>query len=299
MKKSYYFPHDTNAFLDPKIRYIITEYGVWSYALFWVIIEMMSSQRDFKLKYKGLAESIYPLLQGKPLKVNGENGIATLTDWNNKQISCDMKFIYEIPINLIEATLEACLEVGLFVLEPDGKIHSISLDERMSEIQRKSELKSEIGRIGGLKSGLIRAKKSILSKQNEAEVEPSFEANEQNKIKENKIKENKTIDILDSNSIISKVSSIDLELSNIFVSHIKENLPTFKEPDINKWAEEIERIHRIDQRPYDLIKAVIIWSQQHSFWRKNILSPAKLRKQFDRLCIEAKTDIDNKRPVKI
>ncbi len=38
---------------------------------------------------------------------------------------------------------------------------------------------------------------------------------------------------------------------------------------------------RLDSRKPDRIEKVIRWSQQDSFWQSNILSVAKLRKQFD------------------
>lgn len=52
-----------------------------------------------------------------------------------------------------------------------------------------------------------------------------------------------------------------------------------------KWAEVIRRINEIDKQPYYLIKAVIEWSQNDPFWKKNILSGEKLRKQWSQLTI--------------
>jgi len=50
-----------------------------------------------------------------------------------------------------------------------------------------------------------------------------------------------------------------------------------------KWAEHIRRIHEIDRQPYFLIEAVIKWCQSDPFWKKNILSGEKLRKQWNNL----------------
>ena len=35
---------------------------------------------------------------------------------------------------------------------------------------------------------------------------------------------------------------------------------------------------------------MILWTQSHHFWYKNILSADKLRKQYDRLILEMKDD---------
>jgi len=57
-----------------------------------------------------------------------------------------------------------------------------------------------------------------------------------------------------------------------------------KKPTVTElWLGEMERLHRIDGRDWDDIEAVMRWSQEDGFWRTNILSPAKLRKQFDQL----------------
>jgi phage replication O-like protein O len=42
-----------------------------------------------------------------------------------------------------------------------------------------------------------------------------------------------------------------------------------------------------DGRSPELIERAIRWVDQHDFWRKNILAPEKLRKQFDTIYLEA------------
>ena len=49
-KDTYYFSHDSNARNDPKILDMISNYGIISYAWYWVLVEMMREQKDFKLK---------------------------------------------------------------------------------------------------------------------------------------------------------------------------------------------------------------------------------------------------------
>jgi len=54
-----------------------------------------------------------------------------------------------------------------------------------------------------------------------------------------------------------------------------------------KWVKDLELMHRVDERSWDEIRAAIIWCQNDSFWRGNIMSPNKLRDQFDRLRMAA------------
>jgi len=47
MKDAYYFPHDCNAIDDPKIMIMISEMGLESYAIYWIIIEHLRQQPNF------------------------------------------------------------------------------------------------------------------------------------------------------------------------------------------------------------------------------------------------------------
>lgn len=74
---------------------------------------------------------------------------------------------------------------------------------------------------------------------------------------------------------------------------IRQRRPNFKEPDLQQWAYQVDLMVRIDKRNYNEIVSVIKWSQLDSFWKNNILSTDKLRKQFDNLALKmasTKTD---------
>lgn len=56
---------------------------------------------------------------------------------------------------------------------------------------------------------------------------------------------------------------------------------------IETWADDIEKLHRIDKREYLDIERVIRWVKSDgNFWFSNIMSGAKLREQFSRLCVQ-------------
>ena len=58
--------------------------------------------------------------------------------------------------------------------------------------------------------------------------------------------------------------------------------------DYERWAQDIEKLHRIDGYDYELITKVMDWSQQDQFRRQNIKSGATLRKQFTTLLMQIK-----------
>ena len=50
-----------------------------------------------------------------------------------------------------------------------------------------------------------------------------------------------------------------------------------------KWQIDLDRMLRLDKRTVQEVEAVIDWATTDDFWQPNILSAAKLRKQFDTL----------------
>lgn len=81
-------------------------------------------------------------------------------------------------------------------------------------------------------------------------------------------------------------SDIEYNLASRLFYWMLQNNPKAKEPNPQKWADMIRLTIERDKRTPEDIKTLIDWSQNHSFWKTNILSPDKLRKQFDRLWIQ-------------
>lgn len=111
----------------------------------------------------------------------------------------------------------------------------------------------------------------------------SGDGNSQSKVKE--IKEN---EIKEKSSKVFADDSEEIILAAKLKELILHNNPKAKVPnDLQKWAQEIDRMIRIDKRTPEEIKAVIEFSQNDSFWSANILSAKALRKQFDRLFMQS------------
>lgn len=77
--------------------------------------------------------------------------------------------------------------------------------------------------------------------------------------------------------------SLPYQLSELLLNKILEHLPGYKQPDLQKWAWQMEALMRLDRRPPEEVKTVILFAQGDTFWRTNILSVDKLRKQYDQL----------------
>src|SRR5699024_239004 len=77
-----------------------------------------------------------------------------------------------------------------------------------------------------------------------------------------------------------------LQLAELLFKQIKENNPNAREPNLDSWANTLRLMMERDNRAGKEIQDIILFSQSHEFWHKNILSADKLRKQFDRLQLE-------------
>lgn len=66
---------------------------------------------------------------------------------------------------------------------------------------------------------------------------------------------------------------------------ILSRYPFLKQPDLKKWAAEIDKINRLDGKDWPMIKLVTQWSQNDPFWRQQIRSGANLRKHFETMMI--------------
>lgn len=70
-----------------------------------------------------------------------------------------------------------------------------------------------------------------------------------------------------------------------------------RRPTITKgWIAEMDRMMRLDGRTVAETEGAIRWSQSHSFWKANIMSPMKLRAKFDTMRLQAENERRNRAP---
>ena len=62
--------------------------------------------------------------------------------------------------------------------------------------------------------------------------------------------------------------------------------PATKKPNLENWANTIRLMRESDNRDHSTMWAVFDWANRDSFWCSNVLSPDKLRKQFDKLQVK-------------
>ena len=72
-------------------------------------------------------------------------------------------------------------------------------------------------------------------------------------------------------------------LASLLFDLIRQRKADFRQPNWQRWARDMDRLLRRDKREPERVEAVMRWCQADPFWQANILSPAALRRQFDRL----------------
>ena len=90
------------------------------------------------------------------------------------------------------------------------------------------------------------------------------------------------------------------ELSNLLLTTHRKEIPDFlsgKDKDvIPRWADDIEKLIRIDQKSPETIREVILWAKSDNFWFSNIMSGKKLREKYETLYGQMKTRVKSTGP---
>ena len=184
-KDAYYFPHDSNATEDPKMMLLIDELGMEGYGIFWMLLESLRNQKDYK----------YPVKFLKSL--------------------CRMKNADK------ETVLKVINDYELFVMEEDF-FFSDSFLKRMKAIDERRARLSENGRKGGKKTQSQKRNSSKASSKASTPVQQEFKQNSSDAkaIKEKEIKEK---EIKEDNSLTFFFRNFDNSLSLIDKEYFSHN----------------------------------------------------------------------------
>lgn len=155
-KDTYYFSHDVNASNDPKIIVMKELCGVISYAWWWILIEQLASQEEYKLPMDKITFTGLGIAFG--MKQNEANASS-----NEAKLSTAKQA--EAYVNLLINECELLETDGEFFWSPSLLRRNLLRKKKQEEISKK---RSEAGRLGGLKSGKARSKTKQMLEANEA-----------------------------------------------------------------------------------------------------------------------------------
>lgn len=84
-----------------------------------------------------------------------------------------------------------------------------------------------------------------------------------------------------------------MKLSKYLYAKMLDNNDKAKEPNYQKWADDMRKLVELDKHDVKEVAKVIEFSQSSTFWYANILSAKKLREKYDTLYLQS-TDNKNK-----
>ena len=213
-----------------------------------------------------------------------------------------LAFDLRVDTSMLKAVVE---EFGLFVFTADGKyFYSEGFNKRMAIKDEKSSKRSAAGkkgannRWGKQKDGKAMAMPS--SENSKAMAMPSKKDGKEtkvNKSKVNKNKVNKNKEDKDTSRKSSKrtydKSDVCYQLALKLWEQVKANNEDAKEPRMQSWANDMRLMQEQDKRSVQKIENMIAWSQKDDFWSTVVLSPKKLRKNYDQMAAKANIDFKN------
>lgn len=108
---------------------------------------------------------------------------------------------------------------------------------------------------------------------------------------------NKNVENVDNDKkkdIPCKYEPCDLVLSELLYKKMLVNNDKAKKPNLEKWAEVFRLMRERDNYTPKEIQDLIVFSQNHRFWKSNILSAKKLRDQQGKLKIQMEEEANKK-----
>ncbi len=100
----------------------------------------------------------------------------------------------------------------------------------------------------------------------------------------------------DKNKVKKKVVSFSPEdhaTGEKILAILQKYAPRLRQPNLDSWADTIRLMREQDKLTHHSILDVFKWANKDSFWAANILSPTKLRKQWDKLVARMEQDLND------
>jgi hypothetical protein len=245
------------------MKALIAEYGYEGYGKFWALNERIAESSGACID---ISKKVNKLDLAQELGFNGE------------ELDKFLAFLADPEIDLIN------MRDNIITTDRITEVFEKIMEEREDERDRKKSKKGKDDFPDG---------KDEIPPGNEGFPCGFRPEKHTNKIKENKTKEDKNLPA-SSESVSPKMESA-LPLAETLLNEHRKEFPDYlsgKDRQIvPKWAIDIEKLIRIDKKTPENIRDVILWVKTPgNFWFHNIESGAKLRKQFERLFGQMKSE---------
>jgi hypothetical protein len=212
MKDAYYFPHDSNAKDDPKIINMIEQHGPEAYGIYWILIETLRDQPEFRAPVN--------ILPGLARRYN----------------------------TTFDKMKSVVITYGLFEVSDDEYFFSLSLNRRMDAINEKRKKLSEAGRKGNLKRWNDKELIATLSPGDRHPIASKGKESKEKEIKENYLYP-KSINDPDLLMFFNNNGSTNDEAIKFFAHYNSQNWHKSNNMPISNW--ESAAINWINKAKHD------------------------------------------------
>jgi len=203
-----------------------------------------------------------------------------------------------VDINTVLSVVSECIKWGFFhqkLYEDYGILTSAGFQKRyLTATYRRAKnsiLPEYLLIVSDDKNEIIDDKKPVI------DINMSAEST-QSKVKESKVNKSKEKEKKPSprqpktyaeDTLYFKMASYLHQLimnyaESLSVGHLVHNA------NLQTWADDCRKIIELDKRDKDEVRKVMMWTANHAFWQKQILSASTLRAKYERLCIEMAAD---------
>ena len=253
-----WFRLDTSAHNDPKILRLRKKYGWSGYGMYIAIISQMFNESDAKIPTDAL------------------DGLTIALGVSDKELSEFIGF---------------CKDVALFVQE-DGLLYS----ERLVSEKQVHVEKSEIAR----KKAEKRWSKSSSNSSNDADgMQQQSNGNAD-------AMPNQPTNQPTNQGSVAKATPADFQYARSLYDAMlnvnpaeatkHEKNPKQRDQKVKRWAEDFERLRRLDGATDEQIKFVLMWLFESNkknalFWQKNVRSGKTFREKWSQLIMNCKEDL--------
>jgi hypothetical protein len=251
-----FFEHVNNARNHPKMKALIAEFGYEGYGRFWALNEKIAETSG---AFIDISKRINKLALANELDLDGAG------------LDKFLEFLSAPDIDLININ--------------NGKLTTDRITETYSKVMGKRKIQRE-KKAKGEKAEIV-DENGIIDSENEKIVD-------ENDTEESRREENREEEIpggsVDPPDVVSKnpVCQEAIDLASLLLATHRKEYPDYlaskDKKTLPRWAEDIDKLIRIDKKAPENIRWVILWVKTPgNFWFHNIESGAKLRKQFERL----------------
>lgn len=238
-----WFKHDTDANQDAKLQNVLLDYGLEGYGLYWYCVE---------------------LIAGKVTKDN-------LTF----ELEHDARIIARnvgSTSQKVEEMMRYFVDQGLFS-DFGGIITCIKLLNRID---------SSMSGNPAFRKAIDEAKKTFAESTLSHDSVMNIEDRRYNRSKDLFVSEDPETKRTSSKKF--KYSDRDMAFARNMAVKISQVNAAFIEPNsLEAWADTIRLTRERDGRSTEDLWSVFVWANNDNFWKDNIQSPAKLRKQYSQL----------------